>query len=291
VTDSLRARLKETVAPTSLSVDEVADGYDVLIGTYPYAPSLALWRGWELAAYRRIGWSLPQPVLDVGCGDGQFFRLVWPEIRDVVGVDQDPAVAALGQASGVYQTVVQNAAHALPFRPESFASCFANCSLEHMDHLSQVLSDIARVLRPGAPFLLSVVTDKFLEWSALSTLVRAVGEADRAEMLLREFEEFHHLRSPFPPEAWQERLHGAGFECLVHIPILPELSSRVFLLLDETWHIRGNSDGELGGRLFAYLSDFPEFPRGLRTALRGVLEMERDWTTGSGAVFLATKSG
>ena len=57
-----------------MEVDEVLRGYDAISAIYPYVPSVSLWRAWEFAAYRR--YSLKEPVLDVGCGDGGFFRLV-----------------------------------------------------------------------------------------------------------------------------------------------------------------------------------------------------------------------
>jgi SAM-dependent methyltransferase len=234
---------------------------------------------------------LPEPVLDIGCGDGKFFRLVWPDVRAVVGVDHDPAVVALGRKSGVYQAVYLTPAHDLPFESQAFGSCFANCSLEHMDRLPDVLSSIARVLRPGAPFVLSVVTDKFLEWTALPGLVSAVGEPGRARLLQQEFEDFHHLVSPFTPHVWRKLLEEAGFDVVEHLPIVPELTSRLYLLMDQLWHVRTSApSGEVGGLVHPYLASFPEFPRGLSRALRGVLDMERDWSVGSGAVFRARRT-
>jgi len=67
-----------------VSRDEVLAGYDALADIYCHVPPLIMWRAWEVAGYRK--YRLPEPVLDVGCGDGRFFRRVFPEIRDVVGV-------------------------------------------------------------------------------------------------------------------------------------------------------------------------------------------------------------
>ena len=95
---------------------------------------------------------LPEPVLDIGCGDGRFFRLLFPDCQDVVGVELDQGTARNALDSGVYRDVHVMAADALPATAERFGSAFANCSLEHMDNLHGVLSGIHASLQPGAPF-------------------------------------------------------------------------------------------------------------------------------------------
>src|SRR5712691_2122802 len=217
-----------------LSLEEVLIGYDAISQVYPHVPSLCTWRAWEYAAYQR--YTLPEPVLDVGCGDGSFFRLVWPQLRDVVGVDMDASVADGARRSGVYREVHVAPAHQLPVLPESFASAFANCSLEHMDNLPAVLESICRSIRLGGPFLFSVVTEKFLEWATLPLLVDQIGELQRARALQVAYEAYHHLVNPLPPQVWREQLEKAGFEVVEHIPIVPELTSRLFLFLDHLWH-------------------------------------------------------
>lgn len=271
----------------SLSAEAVLAAYDVVSRLYPYVPPLSLWRSWEYAAYQRF--SLPEPVLDVGCGDGQFFRLVWPHVREAVGVDIDPRVAEAARASGVYREVHVGPAHALPFPDESFAAAFANCSLEHMDHLPEVLRSVARCLRPGAPFLLSVVTDKLVEWATLPLLVETVGEPQRARSLQAEYEAFHHLVNPLPPEGWVRALEAAGFTVEVYVPIIPEMTSRLFLFLDHLWHVRWDS-AEVGDYLYAYFERLPEFPQAFRHILLAFLRLERDFSVGSGAVFWARRS-
>jgi SAM-dependent methyltransferase len=269
-----------------LSPIEILAGYDAVSELYPNVPSLLLWRAWEYAAYQRF--ALSEPVLDVGCGDGRYFQLVWPQIRDVVGVDMEPNVAEMAMRSGVYRSVYVAPAHQIPTENETFASAFANCSLEHMDYLSNVLEDIYRSLRPGASFLLSVVTDSLIEWNALPLAIARLGDIDRARVLQNDYQEYHHYVNPFSPKVWIKHLEEAGFDVLEHIPILPEVTSRLFTFIDTLWHVK-QPDGELGDSIHTYLENLHRFPDGFRRVLAGILQMEMDWTIGSGAVLLARK--
>ena len=270
-----------------LSAEDVLASYDIVSKLYPNVPSLSLWRSWEHAAYR--GLALREPVLDVGCGDGQFFKLLWPTLNVVVGVDHDPQVAAAARNIGLYREVHVAPADRLPLPSDSMQSAFANCSLEHMDRLPAVLRRIHDTLRPGSPFVLSVVTDKFSEWRTLSLLLRQVGDIQRAESVDRDFDAYHHLVNPLPPDGWATSLEKAGFLVDTYIPIVPELTTRLFLFVDQVWHLR-QAHGEVGTQLQVFLASLPRFDAAFRQVLAGLLEMERDWTTTSGAVFVAHRA-
>lgn len=269
-----------------VSQDQVLAGYDAVSQLYPYVPSMSMWRAWELAAYHHYG--LPEPVLDIGCGDGRFFRLVWPHIRQVIGVDVDPNVVDAARQLGIYQAVHVVPAHQLPFSPGCFASAFANCSLEHMDHLPQVLNSIYNSLRPGGIFLCSVVTDKWHTWATLPLLLESLGNLEQARSLQASYVAYHHLTNALTPEGWRAELEQAGFEVVEHIPIAPEITSRLFLFLDHLWHVRQGT-GELGDVLYPYFSSMPDLPQVFRKIFSAVLELEHDWVTCSGAVFLAQR--
>lgn len=269
-----------------LSPEQVLMGYDAISALYPNIPPLCLWRAWEYAAYQR--YTLSGPVLDVGCGDGRFFRSVWPQVREVVGVDQDPRVADAARRSGVYAAVDTAPAHQLPGPPARFASAFANCSLEHMDHLPEVLSSIHNALRPNGEFLLSVVTDRWLEWATLPLLLEKLDLPQPAQTQRADYVGYHHVVNAFSPARWAEQLTLAGFEVLDHIPIVPELTGRLFLFLDHVWHAP-QAEGELGATLQRQVQRLPDFPLAFRRILHGVLTMEPDWSTGSGAVFWTRK--
>lgn len=266
-----------------LSISEVLQAYDKVSTLYPYAPSLSMWRAWECAAYQR--YRLEEPVIDIGCGDGRFFRFLWPGIKDVQGIDLDAGTVHAARQSGVYQRVFQGPAHELPLEQHSMPSAFANCSIEHMDALDAVFKKIYTCLRPKGKFLLSVVTDMLLQWADLPYLLAGVLSPERKERLVEDYKSFHHLVSAFDPEGWRRSLEKAGFAVLEHIPILPEVTSRFFLLLDQTWHLPLATGGEIGDKLFGQFSRFPKFPNGGRKILEGLMMMENNWEFCSGAVF------
>ncbi len=268
---------------------EVLASYDVVSTLYPHVPSLSHWRSWEHAAYRHF--SLDGRALDLGCGDGRYFRMIWPDARDAVGVEIDPAVAQLGAASGVYRQVHTAPAHRVPEADGSFDAVFANCSLEHMDHLDAVLAEIHRCLRPGGVLLGSVVTDRFVDWSLLPNLIAMTGHAEVAARSRDEFVAYHHLVNPLTVDAWRRRFADAGFSVKTHVPILPKINSGIFLLMEGVWHYRRTGGGELGEDIYPFLTNQPRFPAGFRHVLAGLMEMESDRLDCSGAVFEATKIG
>jgi len=271
-----------------LSCDEIMCGFSHVAQLYPHIPSMTIWRSCEYAAYKR--YRLPEPILDVGCGDGQYFRLVWPEIKNVVGVDID--VSALGAAaeSGVYSAVHNVPAVSMPFDPNSFASAFANCSLEHMDNIEVVLKNVWKVLQPGGKFLLSVTTEKFLEWTTLPQLMNLLKLPLIEEHLLEKYKTYHHLVSAFTPKDWANKLGEAGFEILEHIPIVPEILGRFNMFSDMLWHVPDARGGEFGSVLELYLRGLNNFPDELGNIVRSLLLMEKSPHIGAGAVFMVRKA-
>jgi SAM-dependent methyltransferase len=271
-----------------LDVESVLQGYDAVAGLYPFVPSLSHWRAWEYAAYRRF--RLAGRVIDLGCGDGRYFRLLWPDAREAIGVDASARAVEASKASGAYAEVHHARAHELPLADASADAVFANCSLEHMDPLDAVLREVHRCLAPRGTLLCSVVTDKFLSWSPLPLLVREAGGEELERRTREQFVAFHQLANPLAVGEWRARFEAAGFSVEEHIPILPRFNSTLFLLADGSWHLRRPSGGELGDELYRVFSANPRFPAALRLVIEGALRMETDWRTCSGAVFAARKA-
>lgn len=278
--------MADSVTSVLLSAAQVAEGYRVVAELYPDIPPMVIWRAWEYAAYRSR--ALAEPVLDVGCGDGRFFRCVWPSIANVTGVDINVGTADAAVRSGVYREVHAAPIQRAPIAPASFGSAFANCSLEHMDDLPAVLDAIATSLRPGGELLCSVVTDNLVRWSSLPLLLSAAGAAAVAQRIQADYDSYHHYVNVLTVDDWIEQIESAGFEVLEHVPILPLVTAHVFLLLDQAWHLP-QRDGELGNALQEFCKGIAGFPGGLVEALCGILKMESDCGAGCGAVFLARR--
>jgi SAM-dependent methyltransferase len=176
---------------------------------YAYAPAaLALRECVRLRAVRSI--DLPEPILDVGCGDGVFARLAYPD-RHVWGIDVNPSEVRRAQSTATYQTLVCGSICDADLPRGYFRSAIANCSLEHVPEIDRALVNIRRSLAPGAPFVLIVPTPDWTRHLAVPTALERLGLGALARMygdaLDRTF--FHvHL---YDETKWTAILGEAGF--------------------------------------------------------------------------------
>ena len=93
-------------------------------------------------------------VLDVGCGEGRFARMLQARGADVVGLD--PAVPLLTEAArrGTSKAVVASG-EALPFASDSFDSVVTYLSLIDIPDYRRAIREMARVLQPRGKLLVA----------------------------------------------------------------------------------------------------------------------------------------
>lgn len=151
----------------------------------------------------------PRPLLDVGCGDGHFASVVFPEGVDV-GIDPGMEEAVESRDRGAYRMVVRTSS-TMPFADRSFGSVVSNCVFEHIPDIETTVSEIARVLKPGGRFACTVVGQYFNElltderaWSRLG-----LARAHRAYLDWFNRKSVHYRWDP--PDVWIRRFERAGF--------------------------------------------------------------------------------
>ncbi len=154
---------------------------------------------------------LPDPILDIGCGDGNFAQLALPGRRITAGID--PWWRPLNKAvkAGNYELPIQALGDYLPFPDNYFASAFSNSVLEHIPDIQPVLNEIGRVLQPGAPFLITTPSHYFTEFlggGAFFDRLGLNGLGDRYRDFFNMISRHAHTDSP---ETWANRLAEAGF--------------------------------------------------------------------------------
>jgi SAM-dependent methyltransferase len=153
--------------------------------------------------------SFPRPLLDVGCGDGHFASVIFPEGADV-GLDPGLSDAQEARARRVYRLVVNASSLAIPFANGSFASVLSNCVLEHIPDLDTTLAQISRVLAPGGLFVCTVISHRFSDLFIPSAGWSRLGLGRVREAYVRWFNRkarHFHFDSP---QRWTERFGRAG---------------------------------------------------------------------------------
>ena len=158
-----------------------------------------------------------------------------------------------------------------------------------MDNLAAVLRGIHASLESNAPVLCSVVTDRFTTWSPLPIVLEAAGAPAIAREIQRGHEAYHHLVNALTRDGWRAAFEQAGFVMEEQIPIVPEMTARLFLFADQFVHLR-STDGEQGPRLSEYLRQFPSFHAGFERVLSGIMAMEANWQDGIGLVLWLRKA-
>lgn len=185
-----------------------ADCLAEVIRRYPELPEYALWRAIELRLLSRL--NFVEPILDVGCGEGGFARLLFGDGRDVTGLDMATHLLPHARESGAYREVTEADATRLPFADATFASVLSNCVLEHIPDDAAAVREIGRVLRPGGFAALTVPSTQLREGLYIYQRLVGLGRQEEAELYARKVDErlaHHHYHSV---EEWRELLAAGG---------------------------------------------------------------------------------
>jgi SAM-dependent methyltransferase len=153
---------------------------------------------------------LARPLLDLGCGFGEFGGIFFTEAADV-GLDIKGSDLRLAERRGTYRHLVQADGGWLPFGDGVFASVLSVSVLEHIDAAQRVIPEAWRVLRPGGLFVFTTPSPKMGEMLLYPRLLAAVGLRPLGRGYARLVDRFFHHVSLKSPEEWTAALEGAGF--------------------------------------------------------------------------------
>lgn len=177
----------------------------------------ALLRATEARFYASL--PFPEPVLDLGCGDGHFGAVALPRPPDV-GLDPDIRPLREARRRRAYRLLLRADGAHLPFPDAAFGTVVSNCVLEHIPDVEPVVREVARVLRPGGRFYFSVPGPDFLALLSIGRALDRVGLRPLGH-LYRQF--FHRISRHFyydGVEGWRARLARADLQLLDARPYL-----------------------------------------------------------------------
>ena len=193
---------------------------------FPHTPAaLCIKECARLSVIRRH--PCPGPVLDVGCGDGLFARMAFDDV-DVWGIDIDAAEGRWAAASKAYTQVILGDVTKVTLPEAFFATCVANCSLEHVPRIDLALENIYRSLRPGGLAYLFVPSAR---WASHLTSARVLTELGapvlgaRIENTIDQVFKHHHL---YDRAGWLSVVEQSGLEVVSAEPVLSTATTVAF---------------------------------------------------------------
>ncbi len=194
-------------------------------------------------------------ALDLGSADGPSASWFRQSAREVVSLDIDPRGLGVGGVCG--------SALALPFADGTFDAVSAFDVIEHCEPETQALAEVARVLRPGGHFLMSVPAYQWA-WSDHDvanghhrryTKARAVAAVEAAGFRVqRATYGFASVFPLFAAERLVRRARGMRHDealDIAEVPQLPDLANR-WLTRAARWdrHVLRRSNLPFGSSVF-----------------------------------------
>ena len=173
----------------------------------------AVLRAVEARFYHQI--NLQEPILDLGCGDGNFAELTFNEYGRQLTVGLDPWWGPLNksQAAEVYQDgVTQGLGDRMPFPSNHFASAISNSVLEHIPDIQPVLNETGRVLQMGGQFVITMPNHRFTELLGGAQIAEKAGLDSLADQYRKGFNFICRHAHTCDVNWWGEKLATAGLQ-------------------------------------------------------------------------------
>jgi len=169
--------------------------------------SHALWRSVEALSFSSI--DIKEPVLDLGCGFGEFSGVVFGNLECGIDINQkDLDIAFKGKR---YKKVVHADARNLPFRSGEFNSVISVSVMEHIPQAERVIPEVKRVLKKGGLFAFSVPTTVLYQTLLFPRILKFFGLKKLAEYYIKLHKQaFKHITVK-NASWWESRLKKEGF--------------------------------------------------------------------------------
>ena len=193
---------------------------------------VALWRSVEAKHLSRV--KLPRPILDIGCGWGEFAEAFGVNID--MGIDiasNDLRAAAKGK---MYKNLTLADARNLPFAENSYGSVFSISTFEHITDTPKLLKEMHRALKPGGTLAITMETDDVDKNTFYRPFLRKIGLTRLSNWLTWAYNTKFHRRTLPSKEKWIKDIKAAGFKIVLAKNIISPLITKLYdIFIPTSW--------------------------------------------------------
>lgn len=194
---------------------------------------LALWRSVEAKHLGKI--QLKHPILDIGCGFGEF-ALAYAEEQIDMGIDLDSRDLYIAAKTKKYKNLTLADARDLPFADNTYASIFSISTLEHIEYPEKVLKEAYRVLKPGGIIFLTLETNEVDDATFYRPLFQKIGFPWLRDMATKGYNNVFHRHTLLQKKEWKKKVQNAGFSIEKTQDIIsPKVNKMFDILLITAW--------------------------------------------------------
>lgn len=170
--------------------------------------SVAIWRAVEARYLSTV--KLPHPILDIGCGFGEFASGALDTKVDV-GIDIAQKDLEVAKQCGKYKKVVLGDARKMPFKDEAFSSIFSISTFEHIPNPQKVIQEAYRVLKQGGILVATIETEAVDCQTFYRGILEKIGLQSASKFLLKKYNHLFHRHVIVNKNIWLQYLKKAGF--------------------------------------------------------------------------------
>ena len=172
---------------------------------------LALERVVECEIYKKCSYAAP--ILDIGCGEGVFAKLLFQDMIDT-GVDPNPKEIEKAKEIGAYHELLVCKGDSIPKPDNSYMTIISNSVLEHIPNIDAVLKEIYRLLIPGGRFYFTVPSNYFDRYTIANILLTKLGFGFAAKRYRKFFNSFWKHFHYYSLSQWEHIVVQHGFEII-----------------------------------------------------------------------------
>jgi SAM-dependent methyltransferase len=183
--------------------------HDAALEYFGLAPAaLVIERLQECRHYPTV--SFERPILDLGCGEGLFAKMLFAEKVDT-GIDPDARELERARELGAYEELIQCYGHSIPKPDGSYWTVFSNSVLEHIRDLEPVFREVHRILAPGGYFHFTAPSPNFERFNWTSTVLSGLGLTQADASWRAFFNRFWAHYHAYDLAGWEKVARAAGF--------------------------------------------------------------------------------